>query len=347
MRKTKPKNHFTQRITAFLTALALVLSYALVTMPATAYASSGYPKTVYTSNDTYMYTEASICSEKLDRIKCGTQLTATEEIVDWQFTFLKVEYNGMVGYVDACYISEQTVAPTDWEAVAEAWEEAGMEDYAEIIREVEIDKTLSVEDMDLWTQGSAYIGASMPVITDTNKEDYAAYAEATAKSLESYTQDMSEESTSLADTIVAQVITDSMSDYEKALAIYNWMRENITYDYAAVYREQYGENIPDDDKYASGVLTSGTAVCQGYSDTFHMFMAKLGISDVKLTGTVTWSTDKSLYGDAHGWNMVKVDGQWYHVDVTNGRFLFSDDAATAWGYTGWRQIHSCPSNYGE
>ncbi len=284
--------------------------------------------------------------------------------------YYMIEYNGGTGYVSAganmygfnhnqgtnALVAATSTASstststsnsaTNWAAIADAWEAAGVEDYAAVIRGYYVDKTLTLADMDA-DQAAALIGAAF-MVTTTNSDDYDydAYAEAHVDEYESYDFDylMDDEATAIADAIIAQVITDSMSEYEKVIAIYNWMRANISYDHAGIYKRDYG-NDPDatsEDRLAKDVLVTGTAVCEGYADTFHMFMDKIGISCIEIGGPVTWAND-----DAHTWNMVKIDNQWYHVDVTNGRFLLSDDSMTALGYTGWRQIHSCPSNYGE
>ena len=62
----------------------------------------------------------------------------------------------------------------------------------------------------------------------------------------------------------------------------------------------------------------------------------------------------------HQWNMVCIDGTWYHVDVTwddptpdqgthgevsREHFLRSDDSMRALGYYGWSAEHEAPSDY--
>lgn len=55
---------------------------------------------------------------------------------------------------------------------------------------------------------------------------------------------------------------------------------------------------------AYGCLVRHKAVCQGYSEAFHLIMVQLGIPD------------KYQQGKNHIWNKVKVGNTWYHVDVT-------------------------------
>lgn len=56
-----------------------------------------------------------------------------------------------------------------------------------------------------------------------------------------------------------------------------------------------------------GALVDGKALCEGYAKAFSYLCGRAGIENVIVTGKTT--TD-------HMWNMVKLDGNWYHVDVT-------------------------------
>lgn len=84
-------------------------------------------------------------------------------------------------------------------------------------------------------------------------------------------------------------------DEEKILYVHDRLAAHITY-----YRgsdKEYGRNIYD-------AFVDGSSVCVGYSLGFQYFMDKLGIPCICVTT------------DDHIWNMVCIDGQWYHVDVT-------------------------------
>lgn len=105
--------------------------------------------------------------------------------------------------------------------------------------------------------------------------------------------------------IIDEIITDDMSDYEKELAVYNWQVKYISYD------EEAFSAFPDDiDNYYHkpyGVLKYHTAICVGNATTFKLFMDLLEI-DCK----IIHSTEEG----EHAWNMVCLDDEWYHVDVT-------------------------------
>lgn len=105
--------------------------------------------------------------------------------------------------------------------------------------------------------------------------------------------------------IIDEIITDDMTDYEKELAVYNWQVKYVSYD------EDAFAAIPDDiENYyykPYGVLRYHTAICVGNATTFKLFMDLLGI-DCK----IIHSTEEG----EHAWNMVCLDDEWYHVDVT-------------------------------
>ncbi len=64
---------------------------------------------------------------------------------------------------------------------------------------------------------------------------------------------------------------------------------------------------------AYGCLVEGEAVCEGYSKAFLLLCQKAGIDCISVFGSTTES-DKAT--TSHIWNKVRIDGEWYNVDVT-------------------------------
>ena len=56
-----------------------------------------------------------------------------------------------------------------------------------------------------------------------------------------------------------------------------------------------------------------TAVCDGYSYAYEYLLQKAGIPCIVLAGRA--GEDRENAG-SHSWNMVKLDGEWYEVDIT-------------------------------
>lgn len=130
-------------------------------------------------------------------------------------------------------------------------------------------------------------------------------------------------------------------DGDKALYVHDFLARNFKYSPAG--NENY-------DVYSA--LKSGHGVCQAFSLLYILFGESIGLEVDMVT---------SLSMD-HAWNHVKVDGFYYHVDVTRNlsaepqsmnafthdRFLLGDEALKAKGYYdyGCHEDHACGSvNY--
>jgi transglutaminase-like putative cysteine protease len=99
------------------------------------------------------------------------------------------------------------------------------------------------------------------------------------------------------------------TDRDKVKAVHDWMVKNIQYDY-----DNYLANkIPFQSYQVDGAMLYGKAVCQGYADTFELFMDALGIECRTVIGEIY---DEQSGWIAHAWNTVRLDGVWYYIDVT-------------------------------
>lgn len=106
------------------------------------------------------------------------------------------------------------------------------------------------------------------------------------------------------DAVIQSVISEDMEDAEIVKQIHDYLVLHAEYNIDGLN----GGTLTDDDYSAAGILIKGTGVCQGYTDSFSLFMEALGIECVSIPGTAS--------GSSHIWNAVKLDGSWYHVDVT-------------------------------
>lgn len=88
------------------------------------------------------------------------------------------------------------------------------------------------------------------------------------------------------------------TDFERVLYIHDAIINSTKYTLTG------GEHIRDVD----GPLLKGKALCEGYAKTFAYLCQSIGIETFCVEG---YSDDVG-----HLWNMVKLDGKWYHVDVT-------------------------------
>ncbi|MBQ9119863.1 MAG: Ig-like domain-containing protein [Lachnospiraceae bacterium] len=111
-----------------------------------------------------------------------------------------------------------------------------------------------------------------------------------------------------ANQIYKELITGKMTDIEKVRAFHDYIVLNTAYD----YENLSNGTIPEDSYRIDGVLLHEVAVCQGYAETMQLFLDAVGIEN-KLIGGSGWSSGAWV---SHAWNLVKLDGNWYHVDAT-------------------------------
>ncbi|MBQ2450644.1 MAG: hypothetical protein II273_03600, partial [Lachnospiraceae bacterium] len=123
------------------------------------------------------------------------------------------------------------------------------------------------------------------------------------------TSELSEEdlfTLEFASDVIDEVITEGMSDYEKELAIYNWQYKFVNYD-ESEFSPIDDEDAYDLNYYPYGVFKTGTAICVGNATTFKLFMGMLDIPCM-----IIHSTEEG----EHAWNLVCIEDEWYHVDIT-------------------------------
>ncbi|WP_274363642.1 WG repeat-containing protein [Paenibacillus thermotolerans] len=125
-----------------------------------------------------------------------------------------------------------------------------------------------------------------------------------------------------AKSILKKIITGSMSEYEKVAKIHEYVTTHVDYD----YDNFYSNNIPRVSYSAYGALKYNLAVCEGYTELMGLMLNMAGVESMKAVGVIRTS------GIGHAWNIVKIDGKYYHLDATwdsgndrNDYFLRSDE----------------------
>lgn len=103
---------------------------------------------------------------------------------------------------------------------------------------------------------------------------------------------------------VSEIIKDGMSDYEKEKAVYDYIFRNTHFNYRNLNPI---DDLEEDWSHTPyGFFRDHSTICVGYATTFKLFMDALGIEC-----QVIHSTKEG----EHAWNIVKINGDWYHVDV--------------------------------
>lgn len=111
-----------------------------------------------------------------------------------------------------------------------------------------------------------------------------------------------------AEDVIKKEIKDDMGDYEKELAIHDWITGWSSFDYS-VFGRSSSDGFKEGSDTPYGVLINREGMCHGYSSTFQLFMDMLDIECITVFGK------PGSNGVEHSWNMVRLDGEWYCVDV--------------------------------
>lgn len=130
-------------------------------------------------------------------------------------------------------------------------------------------------------------------------------------------------------------VPSGVSDLEKALFVHDYLVVNFEYDTDLVVNDAYT------------FFKSGKGVCQSYTLAFMAVLKKLGIE-------VSYADSNPMN---HIWNVIKIDGKWYHVDVTwddpvsdkpgrvkHDNFLRSDNGIEETGHHDWDTEYQATSN---
>ena len=90
-----------------------------------------------------------------------------------------------------------------------------------------------------------------------------------------------------------------LEDIEAILAAHDYLVLNTVYDSETAAAGTGGLS-----HYAEGLLLNNQAVCSGYASAFQLLMSFAGINC------------EYVFSDTHAWNLVQLEDEWYHMDVT-------------------------------
>ena len=109
-------------------------------------------------------------------------------------------------------------------------------------------------------------------------------------------------------------VSSSDSDYNKILFVYEYIINQTDYVAEA-----------DNNQCIDSVLLGKESVCAGYARTTKLLLDQLGVENYYVLGF-----DKSdPVNGGHAWNIVKCEGNYYHVDTTWGDPLYNTDKGDA------------------
>lgn len=97
-----------------------------------------------------------------------------------------------------------------------------------------------------------------------------------------------------ADAIIAECVRPGMSEKQIARALHDWI---VYHTYYACGRDNFEH-----------LLLSGCGVCMDYAYAYRLLLSRAGLAN-----GIAWG---NAQGDSHAWNLVRIDGTWYHIDTT-------------------------------
>ena len=126
--------------------------------------------------------------------------------------------------------------------------------------------------------------------------------------------------TKTVNSILSSLALDGKSDYQKILAIYNYLTANV----------KYGGS--GDTQYtAYAALVNKLAVCQGYSAAFYRLCLSAGV-DARIISSASIN---------HAWNIAALGGKYYELDATwDAGKAVSKYLYFLRGSTYWEENHS-------
>jgi len=94
--------------------------------------------------------------------------------------------------------------------------------------------------------------------------------------------------------ILDETVHDGMHPWQIALSVHDYLVANCAYDESLSLHTGYD------------LLLGGSAVCTGYAQAYQALLLRAGVPCVTVRSEAM----------EHQWNLVQIDGEWYHVDVT-------------------------------
>lgn len=124
--------------------------------------------------------------------------------------------------------------------------------------------------------------------------------------------------------ILDSALVEDMTTLEKEIALYHWCVQAFDYDYSI---QNAMAETPRESFEPYGGLVSHKTVCLGSATSFQLLMDLAGVECITVIGA-----DDSNRGD-HAWNMVKLYGNWYCVDVGWDSNLREDGNNSEWEWS--------------
>lgn len=118
-----------------------------------------------------------------------------------------------------------------------------------------------------------------------------------------YTDEQIRSINKIIDDFIENNINNNMNDRQKIKLFHDFVIENTVYDQE--FKLNMDKNLYQYHPYnAYGPLIEGLGICSGYSDAMAIFLDKIGVKNFRVSNK------------EHIWNVIFLDKNWYHLDLT-------------------------------
>lgn len=137
--------------------------------------------------------------------------------------------------------------------------------------------------------------------------------------LVSYTDDANtiKQQISNVDDTIRDMTSDltNLNEFDKELNIHDRLGQSTVY-----YNYVSDDSIPQCCHTSYGALIDKKAVCDGFTKALQLLLDRENIQTIFVSG----KTDNK----AHAWDLVKIDNNWYHLDLTSDKLVKQTDGTT-------------------
>ncbi len=127
--------------------------------------------------------------------------------------------------------------------------------------------------------------------------------------------------------ILANQFQIYQTDFEKELAIHNYIVTHVHFNHAELEDQR---NTHQQNHNIIGPLIYGVGVCEGIAKSCQYLLQKVGVYCLLVKGK-SWS----FSGDipiGHAWNIVKLNGKYYHLDISHDMCLSENSSIPNYTY---------------
>jgi len=119
--------------------------------------------------------------------------------------------------------------------------------------------------------------------------------------------------------LLYECITPDMTDMEKEIAIHDELVKSVKY-----YEYENIDDVPHEMHTSYAALVKKEAVCDGISKAMMLLLDEVGVETIVVFGAIDETP--------HAWNIVNVEGEYYHLDATSDTIKMDSDKYVTHNY---------------